>query len=123
MTIERAFEKAKVVNKLIRAMDGVEALELLRGTEEKERLRRPYVVLSDINMPRTDGLNFVEALRNDPDLRGAVIFMLTTSAHDEDKHKAYGLNVAGYIVKTKAGEGFLEVVNLIGGDARIVELE
>ena len=121
MMIERAFESARIVNTLIRAKDGVEALEILRGTDGKARLRQPYLVLCDINMPRLTGLDFVSKLREDPELKGTVVFMLTTSQHDEDKHRAYGLNVAGYIRKANAGKGFLGLLGLLGSYVQIVD--
>jgi CheY-like chemotaxis protein len=120
--VERAFRKAKIVNPLVRAHDGVEALDVLRGASGKEKLRRPYLIFSDISMPRMDGLTFVRQLRNDPELRQAVVFMLTTSKHDEDREAAYDLNVAGYILKENAGMSFLQLVDLIGGYVRIVEM-
>jgi CheY-like chemotaxis protein len=119
--IERAFEKAGFINSLVRAKDGVEALEILRGTHGKQNLRRPYLVLSDINMPRMDGLRFLSALRDDPEFKDTVVFMLTTSRHDEDRRKAYGLNVAGYIVNANAGTGLLNLVDLLGSYMRLVE--
>jgi CheY-like chemotaxis protein len=69
-----------------------------------------------------DGLSLIRALRADAKLKSTIAFMLTTSKHDEDKETAYGLNVAGYFVKENAGQGFLELVNLIGGFSRIAEL-
>ncbi len=123
MMIERGFEKAGIANPLVRAYDGIEALEMLRGENGKEQLRRPFVILSDINMPRMDGLSFVEQLRADPEFSNAAVFILTTSQHDEDKHRAYGSHVAGYVLKSKAGKDFLELVTMLGGYAKIVELE
>lgn len=120
--IERGFRKAKILNPLIRAYDGVEALDLLRGANGRTMLHPPYLVLSDIAMPRMDGLAFVKALREDPALRKTVVFMLTTSKHDEDRHNAYNLNVAGYILKDNAGQSFLQLVDLVGGYIRIVEM-
>lgn len=120
--VQRAFKKAGIANALTRAVDGVEALEFLSGTNGKDRIRRPHLLLVDINMPRMNGLSLVKALREDERLKDTVIFMLTTSKHDEDKHTAYGLNVAGYIVKENAGYDFLELMSLIGGYSRIVEM-
>jgi CheY-like chemotaxis protein len=120
--VERAFRKAKILNPLVRAYDGVEALDMLRGTNGKEKIPPPYLIFSDIGMPRMDGLTFVKSLREDPALRKTVVFMLTTSRHDEDRHAAYNLNVAGYILKESAGHSFLQLVDLIGGYVRIVEM-
>jgi CheY-like chemotaxis protein len=120
--VRRAFTKAGIVNPLVRAVDGMQALEMLRGEQGQDHLRPPYILLVDINMPRMNGLDFVRALRADPALRSAVAFIMTTSKHDADRCAAYQLNVAGYIVKENAGEDFLDFVQLIGGYVRIVEL-
>ena len=118
----RAFRKAKVANPVHRAVDGVEALEMLKGENGREALLPPYIILADINMPRMDGIKFVRELRADPNLKTAIVFMLTTSKSEEDKIKAYDLNVAGYIVKETAGRDFLKLVDMLGAYWRIVEL-
>lgn len=120
--VQRAFRKAGVANELARAVDGVEALEMLRGTNGQAPLKRPYLLLVDINMPRMDGLSLINALRGDEALKDTIVFMLTTSKHDEDKQRAYELHVAGYILKENAGHDFLELITLIGGYSRIVEM-
>lgn len=120
-TVRRAFAKAGIANPVVRAMDGMEALEVLRGSNGKDKLRPPYILLVDINMPRMSGLALMQALRGDPELKSAVAFILTTSKHDADKLAAYDLNVAGYIIKENAGADFLDFVQLIGGYVRIVE--
>jgi CheY-like chemotaxis protein len=121
-TVRRAFSKAGIVNSLVRAVDGVQALEILRGTEDTGPLQPPYIILVDINMPRMNGLDFVKALREDVALQRSIIFIMTTSKHDADKCAAYDLNVAGYILKENAGADFLDFVQLIGGFTRIVEM-
>jgi CheY-like chemotaxis protein len=121
-TVRRAFTKAGILNPLVRAVDGVAALDMLRGTEERGPLQRPYIILVDINMPRMNGLDFVRALREDAALKSSIVFIMTTSKHDADKYAAYALNVAGYILKENAGADFLDFVQLIGGYARIVEM-
>jgi CheY-like chemotaxis protein len=120
--VQRAFKKASVANPMMRAVDGLGALDFLRGTNGKPRIRAPYILLVDINMPRMNGFDFVRALRADAKLKPSIVLMLTTSKHDKDKYAAYELNVAGYIVKENAGQDFLELVNLIGGFTRIVEM-
>lgn len=120
MAIERAFQKEKILNEIVRAKDGVEALDLLRGTNGRERLRRPYVVLCDINMPRMDGLTLVNELRIDNELHDTLVFILTTSNHDQDRRDAYGLNVAGYMLKNDVGLNFPQVAKMIGGFTQII---
>lgn len=80
---------------------------------------RPYVVLLDLDMPRMNGLEFLEALRTDPALAASVV--LTTSDRDENKQAAYDRHVAGYILKSRAGEDFLDVVRLLGAYWQLVE--
>jgi CheY-like chemotaxis protein len=120
--VQRAFKKALISNTLIRAVDGVEALEMLRGTNGREPIKGPFILLVDINMPRMDGLTLVRHLRQDERLKNTIVFILTTSKHESDMHAAYDLNVAGYIIKENAGVDFLELINLLGGYSRIVEL-
>jgi DNA-binding response OmpR family regulator len=69
--------------------------------------------LLDINMPRLSGIDFLRHLRADAALQDSVVFVLTTSKSDEDRVASYGCNVAGYIIKSDVGAGFLRVVELL----------
>jgi CheY-like chemotaxis protein len=120
--VQRAFQKAKIANPIVRAVDGIEALDVLRGSNGKEKLPSPNLLLVDINMPRMNGIQLVKAMREDQGLRQTVAFILTTSKRDEDKMAAYELNVAGYILKSTAGQDFLNLVGLVDAYWRIVEL-
>jgi len=120
--VERAFTKARIANPILRAIDGVEAIEFLRGTNGKTKLRRPYLLLVDLNLPRVNGIQLIEAIRADPELHDAVIFVLTTSNRAEDKQAAHALNVTGYILKENAGEDFLRLFSLVDSYWRIVEM-
>ncbi len=120
--VERAFKKAKINNPLIRARDGVEGLEYLLGQKGKEKLRCPYILLVDLNMPRMDGIELVTAIRENDKIKHSVIFILTTSKSDEDKLAAYDLNVTGYIVKSNAGQDFMNLVQMIDNYWNVVEL-
>ncbi len=119
MGIERALKTSKILNPIVRARDGIEGLALLRKHGE---VRRPYIVLLDINMPRMNGLEMLTALRDDPVLSSAVVFVLTTSKIDEDVVAAYAQHVAGYIVKSEVGDGFMRVIQMLDHYWRIVEL-
>lgn len=120
--ITRAFKKLKLTNPLVRAKDGVEALEYLRGENGRTKIARPYMILLDLNMPRMDGIEFLAELRKDPTLSNSVIIVLTTSAADKDKVAAYDNHVAGYVIKSDLGSSFLEVIQLIDCYWRIVSL-
>jgi CheY-like chemotaxis protein len=118
ISLERALRKLRLLNTLFRARDGREALELLRSGQ----IPPPYIILLDLNMPRMNGLEFLETLRTDPQLTHAVVFILTTSKSDEDLVAAYRKHVAGYVFKQHMDRDFLEVMGLIEHYWRIVEL-
>jgi CheY-like chemotaxis protein len=120
--IVRAFQKAKIANTILRAVDGVEALDMLRGTNGREKIPPPYILLVDLNLPRMNGIQLIQALREDLDLRHTISFILTTSLREDDKSASYDLNVAGYILKSTAGQDFQNLVNLIDCYSRIVEV-
>jgi CheY-like chemotaxis protein len=119
--LQRAFQRAKIANPLIRVRDGVEALDLLRGQMDIIPPRK-FVVLCDINMPRMNGLELLAEIRKDPKLCKTLIFMLTTSDDRSDIDTAYRNNVAGYIVKSRAGHMFLDLMNTLDAYWRVVEL-
>ena len=111
--VRHSLAKQKVSNPLHVAADGVEALEMLRGERGHERLPRPFLILLDLNMPRMNGLEFLDALRQDPELRSAIVFVLTTSNDDRDKMAAYAHNVAGYLLKQDVGDNFMKAIRMI----------
>lgn len=112
MAVLRGLDKAGIEAEIKVAKDGIEALECLRG-DKQEPVPRPYMVLLDLNMPRLDGLGFLEEIRSDESLRRTVVFVLTTSENDEDKLAAYNQLVAGYVVKSEAGKNFEGLVSLL----------
>ena len=118
MSVQRAFQRMKIANPIVRAKDGVEALDILL----KGRIEQPYLILLDLNMPRMGGLELLDTIRNNPQLESSVVFVLTTSKDDEDKIKAYKHHVAGYIVKEKLDEGFEQLVRMLDHYWRLVEL-
>ena len=120
--VERTFAKARIANPIVRAIDGVEAMDILQGTHGRTRLERPYMLLVDLNLPRFNGIQLIEAIRADQDLHDSVIFVLTTSNRTEDKESAHALNVTGYILKENAGDDFLRLFSLVDSYWRIVEM-
>jgi CheY-like chemotaxis protein len=121
MGLARAFKAAKIANRIYFAHDGIEALDMLRGTNGRARLPRPFTVLLDLNMPRMDGIEFLKEVRKDEELKKSVVFIMTTSNADEDKVAAYNLGVAGYILKSNPANAFLEATALLDTYWRVVE--
>lgn len=119
--LKRAFAKSRIGNPITVARDGIEALEFLRGENGRPKLAKPHLILLDLNMPRMNGLEFLEAIRADEDLKRSVVFMITTSKAEEDKARAYEQHVAGYIVKQDPANTFMQAVALMEHYWKIVE--
>jgi CheY-like chemotaxis protein len=117
----RAIEKLRISNPVTVAHDGVEAWDILKGANGTRPLPRPNLLVLDINMPRMTGLELLQKIRDDADLHDSIVFMLTTSNDDEDKIEAFNLNVAGYMLKSDVGNGFIRAVELMNSYWRLVE--
>ena len=105
-----------LVNQVVVAMDGVEAMEYLH-CEGKFRLRKkgnPAVILLDIKMPRMDGLEVLQAIRNDEKLKMVPVVMLTSSREEQDLIRSYALGVNAYVVKPVDFKKFVDAVKQIG---------
>ena len=97
--ILRGFRHRQDQQTITVARNGLEALELLRGALGQARPMQPHLIITDINMPQMNGLEFIQELRRDPALRQLMVFVLTGSALAVDKQAAYDSQVAGYILK------------------------
>ncbi len=112
-TILRCIKRGKIANPLRRAHDGVEALDMLRGTNGVEKIPGPVLLLVDIRMPRLDGIGLIQTIRADPALHRTVIFVLTTSDSDRDRMAAYDAHVAGYILKSNTHDEILSLTKML----------
>lgn len=122
MAVKRAFRELKIANPLTLAKDGIEALEILRGINGYSPIPRPLIILLDLNMPRMGGLEFLDELRKDPDLHRCVVFVMTTSADERDRVRAYDKNVAGYVLKHNLEHSFMDAIAMLEHYWRVVEL-
>ena len=113
--LQRAFDKLKIANPLVVAGDGVDAWEKL------QTLARPYLIITDINMPRMNGLELLRKIRESKEHRDSIVFALTTSNDEQDIIDAYDLNVAGYMLKTDMGASFQNAIALIDNYWKVVE--
>ena len=119
MNVKRAFERNNVSNPLFVAGNGLEGLEVLRGDELPKERR---LVLLDLNMPKMNGIEFLQALRADPELAATPVVVLTTSNDDQDKIDAYNLNVAGYLLKPVTFSNFCERMTTLNKYWTLVEM-
>jgi CheY-like chemotaxis protein len=109
MTITRALKYLQVKNPVDNVTDGERALTYLRGSTKP----LPGLILLDLNMPRMNGLEFLEHVKADPALRAIPVIILTTSRLNEDWMAAFDKSVAGYIIKPVLLDQFVEVMRKI----------
>ncbi len=108
-----ALESAKVINNLQVAEDGVEALAILRRQGRYANSARPDLILLDLNLPRKDGREVLQEVKNDEQLKMIPVVVLTTSKAEEDVMKAYGQHANCYITKPVDFSEFASVIKSI----------
>ena len=108
-----ALTETKLLINLHVVEDGEEALAFLRREGEYSAAPIPDLVLLDLNLPRLDGRELLEIVKNDPELRVIPVVVLTTSEADEDIVRAYTLHANCYITKPVNLDQFVRVVSTI----------
>lgn len=122
MNVQRELRRQNINVPLIHARNGREALKLLRGEGGEPKIAKPSLVMLDINMPRMNGLELLEALRSDPEFVGLNVFIMTTSDLESDRLKAQQLAVSGYIIKPLSFESFGEGGTSVDGFSLFLDL-
>jgi len=115
LTIE-ALKENNLANHVVAVSDGVEAMEYLNyeGRFKNREKGNPTVMLLDIKMPRMNGIEVLEAIRNNEKLKTIPIVMLTSSREEPDLKKCYALGVNAYVVKPVDFKDFMGAVKHIG---------
>jgi CheY-like chemotaxis protein len=108
----RALEKGQVMNELIVARDGQEALDILFAAKNGEA-RCPGLILLDLNLPKVDGREVLEKIKTDPKLKRIPVVILTVSNQDKDVARCYDAGVNTYITKPIQFDDFLRAVATI----------
>jgi CheY-like chemotaxis protein len=108
MNVKQAFRDVKILNKLNIAVNGLEALNFLRTGSEL-----PCLILLDLNMPKMNGIEFLQELRKDEKIGALPVVVLTTSREDRDRVESFKLNVAGYMIKPVDYQQFVNVIRTI----------
>jgi CheY-like chemotaxis protein len=109
MAVKRAFTDLKITNQLVCADNGKAALDHLKNGCDK----KPCIIILDLNMPKMNGFEFLEAIKSDNMLKQIPVIILTTSNDKKDKVKTFKSSVAGYVVKPANYTNFLEAVKTI----------
>lgn len=116
MLAKDALDEVRLANDVFFVHDGVELLDFLkrRGKyEDPVASPRPGVILLDLKMPKKDGFEALEEIKEDPELRSIPVVILTTSRADEDVVRGYDLGVSGYITKPVTFDGLVEVMKAL----------
>lgn len=109
ITIKRAFRDLKVTNKLIIRENGVDALSYLNDRSNE----KPCIILLDLNMPKMNGIEFLQIAKTDDYLRSIPTVVLTTSLEEQDRLNSFHFGVAGYMIKPVKYKQFLETIKTI----------
>jgi CheY-like chemotaxis protein len=113
MMTREAFQDYKLRNELHVVSDGAEAMAFLRQEGEYAGRPRPDLVLLDLNLPRMDGRQVLEAVKSDPELASIPVVVLTTSENEDDVLRSYSLHANAYVTKPVDFQRFIEVVRQI----------
>ena len=104
--IKEVFKDGKVANSLIIAKDGIEALTILKDSSKEF----PDLILLDLNLPRKKGLDVLEEVKSDPNLKRIPVIVLTTSNDERDILKSYDLHASAYLTKPVDLNEFITVI-------------
>jgi two-component system response regulator len=113
----RAFNKSNVLNEVVVARDGVEALDYLFGTgvhAGRDTTVMPQLVLLDLKLPKLDGLQVLERIRADKRSSRLPVVVFTSSSEEEDMLKSYELGANSYVRKPVDFDRFLEATRQLG---------
>jgi CheY-like chemotaxis protein len=110
LLVREAFRSAKIRNNLSVAGDGEQALSMLGRQGAYGEHPMPDLILLDLNLPRMDGREVLEAIKNDPRLQRIPVIVLTSSKAEIDILKTYELRANGYIVKPVTFDRLQEIV-------------
>ena len=113
----RALKKSNILNEVVVAADGVEALDYLFGTGKftgRDTRQTPQLILLDLKMPRLDGLEVLQRIRSDERTALLPVVILTTSVEEKDKVESYKLGANSYIRKPVDFNQFVDAVQQLG---------
>jgi CheY-like chemotaxis protein len=113
----RALKKSNILNEVVVAQDGVEALDYLFGTGKhagRDTRVVPQLILLDLKMPKMDGLEVLQRLRADARTKLLPVVVLTTSSEDKDRIESYKLGANSYIRKPVDFDQFVDAVRQLG---------
>lgn len=113
----RALHKNNIVNNIIHLKDGASALDFIFGKGEfagRNINNKPKVILLDLKMPKVDGMEVLQRIKEDKQMSKIPVVILTSSKESPDVSRAYALGANSYIVKPVEFEGFSKAITELG---------
>jgi chemotaxis family two-component system response regulator Rcp1 len=111
--VQEALRDEKIINQVHVVNDGVEAMEFLRNQGPFQDAPRPDFILLDLNLPRMNGREVLQAIKSDDNLRLIPVIVLTSSQAEEDILRAYNCSANCFVTKPPDFESFIRVVRSI----------
>ena len=108
-----ALRDAKVHNNMTVASDGVEAIAYLKREGQYAGVTLPDLILLDLNLPRINGFEVLDTIKEDADLRRIPVVILTSSQTEQDIIRSYDLHANAYITKPVNLEQFIQLIKSI----------
>ncbi|TWO32705.1 response regulator [Seonamhaeicola sediminis] len=118
MKLNRTISKLNLSHKIVEANNGEEALKILQNKSDL-----PDIILLDLNMPKLNGIEFLNILKNDEVLKYIPTIILTTSNNQKDLLECYRIGIAGYVLKPLKYEDYVSKIEKLLGYWSINELK
>ncbi|MBA7541707.1 Response regulator rcp1 [subsurface metagenome] len=116
LMVKEALEENLIINNFYIVEDGVELMDYLKNKGKYSNpasAPRPGIILLDLNMPRKDGREALQEIKEDPDLCTIPVIVLTTSKVEEDILRTYNIGASSFITKPVSFEGLVEVMKIL----------
>ena len=108
MKMKRTISFLKLNHTLHEAKNGEEALEIL-----KDKSKIPDIILLDLNMPKINGIEFLNIIKNNEDFKHIPTIILTTSDNQKDLFECYKIGVSGYILKPLKYDDYVKKIEVV----------
>lgn len=118
--IRRHIRRADSNSEIIHFPDGQAVWDFLQDPHERQRITHRHLLLLDIRMPKLDGLQILERMKQDEHLKSIPVVVLTTTRDPATMHRCYELGCVNYIVKPTSIGQFARVIDELGDSLRAV---
>lgn len=119
---QRTLKKGNLKDELFVVKDGQEALDFLHQRGQHQGAARPDLIFLDLNLPKIPGLEVLEQIKKNEQLRRIPVIVLTVSRREEDRIRAYDSGASSYIQKPASSSEFIRAINTVRDYWEMAEL-